>query len=77
MSDDNVLAFCLFLLVGMLGGYMSWRGLYREEFRKVGRNGWYRFPRYTFSWWYASACNLFFVVMPLVAIILIARGVGR
>ncbi|MBO9622966.1 MAG: hypothetical protein J7500_09670 [Sphingomonas sp.] len=77
MTKGVVVALVLALLI-VAGGYMSWRGISREEFRMVGRSGWHRLSRYTFHWWYASVFNVAFTLgLCAVAITMISRGEFR
>lgn len=69
--SEHVISLIL-VVIGVVGGYMSWRGFYREEFRLVGRSGWHRLPRWTFHWWCASLFNLLFTLGPLVMAFVIA-----
>jgi hypothetical protein len=53
--------FAFMLMITSLGtaalSYLFWRGFARDEFRMIGRSGWYRFKRRSFDWWLNIAIN--------------------
>lgn len=44
-----------------LTGYLTFRGLAKNEFRERGRWGWHRYRAYSFEWWGGTVVNLLFL----------------
>ena len=62
MTAENAFYILLSVAIAATGGYMTWRGATRNEFRERGRWGWHSYKPGSGVYWSAMSLNVMFML---------------